>query len=74
MHDPWADPEEAEAEFGFDLVAAPSEGAYDGIVLAVAHDAFRKAGVAGLRRFGRAGHVLYDVKHLLAPGESDLRL
>jgi UDP-N-acetyl-D-galactosamine dehydrogenase len=27
-----------------------------------------------LRALGKAEHVLYDVKHVLAPNESDIRL
>ena len=74
VHDPWADPAEAHEEYGLTLVAAPEAGAYDGVLLAVAHGAFRELGAAGLRRFGRDGHVLYDVKHVLGAAEADLRL
>ena len=74
IHDPLADPAEARTEYGFDLVAAPAPGAYDGIILAVAHDAFRDLGCAGIRRFGRDPHVLYDLKHVLSREAADLRL
>ena len=74
VHDPWADPAEAQAEFGFDLVATPEKGAYDAILLAVAHGQFRDAGAAKLREFGRPGHLLYDLKYVLPAEESDLRL
>ena len=74
VHDPWADPEEARAEYGLDLVADPAGGAYDGIVLAVAHAQFREAGAAAIRALGRPGHVLYDLKHLFPAADSDLRL
>jgi len=74
VHDPWADPAEAQAEFGFDLVATPEKGAYDAILLAVAHSQFRDAGAAKLREFGRPGHLLYDLKYVLPAEESDLRL
>lgn len=73
VHDPWADAREAREEYGIDLVAAPENGAYDGIVLAVAHDQFRARGT-GLRDYGAPDHVLYDLKYLLAPEDSDLRL
>lgn len=73
IHDPWADPEEAQREYGLKLVADPQAGAYDAIVLAVAHDQFRRLG-ATIRSFGKDGHVLYDLKYILRPDESDLRL
>jgi len=74
VHDPWADPAVARAEYGIEPVAAPAPESYDGIVLCVAHDGFRKLGADGIRAFGRPGHVLFDVKHLLPPEASDLRL
>jgi len=74
VHDPWVDAEEAFHEYGIRPVAQPAQGAYDAIVLAVAHDAFREMGAAGLRRFGREAHVLYDLKYVLSADESDLRL
>jgi len=74
VHDPWADAAGARHEYGIDLVADPQEGAYDGVILAVAHDAFRAQGVAALRAYGREVHVLYDLKHLFGVDESDLRL
>ncbi len=74
VHDPWADPDEARAEYGFGLVAAPETGAYDGVILAVAHDAFRAAGAAPLRAYGRKAHVFCDLKSVFDRSESDLRL
>ena len=55
VHDPWADAAEAEHEYGLDLIGTPEVGAYDGIVLAVAHDNFGAAGPEALRGYGRDG-------------------
>ncbi|MDO8837355.1 MAG: Vi polysaccharide biosynthesis UDP-N-acetylglucosamine C-6 dehydrogenase TviB [Parvibaculum sp.] len=74
VHDPWADPAEARHEYALDLVAHPAPEHYDGIVLAVAHTQYREMGAATIRALGRAGHVLYDLKHVFAADESDLRL
>jgi UDP-N-acetyl-D-galactosamine dehydrogenase len=74
IHDPLADADEARREYGLDLVAVPAMGCYDGIVLAVAHDAYRNMGALELRALGREDHVLYDLKHLVAADMSDLRL
>ncbi len=74
VHDPWADAAEAQHEYGLDLTGSPETGAYDGIVLAVAHDAFRAAGSEALRRFGRGEGVFCDLKSVFARDESDLRL
>ena len=71
--DPWASAEEAQHEYGLVLVEQPEHGAYDAIILAVAHDQFRQLGEA-VRDFGKEEHVLYDLKYLLGPDQSDLRL
>jgi len=72
--DPWIDADEARAEYGLDLLAAPAPGAYDAIVLAVAHEQFTELGVEAIRGFGTPASVLFDVKSVLPKAASDLRL
>ncbi|AHD03590.1 Vi polysaccharide biosynthesis UDP-N-acetylglucosamine C-6 dehydrogenase TviB [Leisingera methylohalidivorans] len=74
VYDPHADPEEAQAEYGIPLVAAPGQGAYAGVVLAVAHSEFREMGAAAVRGLGTEGALIYDLKYVLAPDQADLRL
>lgn len=74
VHDPWVDAEQARAEYGVEMVAAPETAAYDGIILAVAHDQFVEGGEASVRRYGAPSHILYDLKYVLPPEMSDLRL
>jgi UDP-N-acetyl-D-galactosamine dehydrogenase len=75
VHDPWVDAAEAEHEYGLTPVAEPERGAYDAIVLSVAHDQFRDMGGAGIRAFGKPGAcVVYDVKYLLPKQDVDGRL
>ena len=65
VYDPWVDPDEAEREYGIRPLPEPQKAAYDGIVLAVAHREFEQLGEQGVRQFGQAKHVLYDIKHVL---------
>ena len=74
VHDPHADPEEALREYGIPLVAEPAAGRYDGVMLAVAHDTFRQMGAEAIRAYGTPGALLYDLKYILPPEASDLRL
>ena len=74
VHDPLADPAEALAEYGLTLTAAPGQGAYDAVILAVAHEEYRAAGVEALRAYGAATHVFCDIKSVFPAGQSDLRL
>ncbi|MBT8094770.1 MAG: Vi polysaccharide biosynthesis UDP-N-acetylglucosamine C-6 dehydrogenase TviB [Gammaproteobacteria bacterium] len=74
VHDPWVDTAEAKEEYGIDLVAEPEKGAYDGVVIAVAHDCFRELGEAGIKAFGKDTSVLYDIKYVLPANSVDDRL
>jgi len=75
IHDPWADRAQAAHEYGVDLlVDAPQPGAYDAIVVAVAHDEFRAMGVDGLRRLANGRAVIYDIKGIFPKDAVDARL
>ncbi len=65
---------EAEAEYGVAPVATLEQGAYDAIVVAVAHNEFKAMGVEAIRALGKPGAVLYDVKAMFPQGAADLRL
>lgn len=74
VFDPWVSSSEAQHEYGITPVSEPAINAYDGIVLAVAHDQFRSMGAAHIRQYGKPEHILYDLKYLLSSEESDIRL
>jgi len=72
--DPWVDAAEAQHEYGIELVEAPDKGAYDAIVLAVAHKQFADLGDKAIRALGKPNAVLFDVKGVLPVGLAELRL
>jgi UDP-N-acetyl-D-galactosamine dehydrogenase len=74
VHDPWASPQGAEHEYGIKLLARPSPGSYEAIVVAVAHREFVELGARGIRALGVPNAVVFDIKHVLPKGESDGRL
>ena len=74
VFDPWADPVQAQHEYGISPVQNPEPNAYDAIVLAVAHHQFKTMGAEAIRALGKPEHVLYDLKYLLPVDDSDLRL
>ena len=71
--DPWADPEEA-ARLGVSLRPVPEAGAYDAVVLAVAHDQYRGYDAGQVRALGRPGAAVYDVKSAWPRSAVDDRL
>lgn len=74
VYDPWVDPEAAVHEYGITPVASLQPGAYDAIILAVAHEQFVAMGCDEIRALGKPEHVLYDLKYVLTADQSDLRL
>ncbi|EMM7667271.1 Vi polysaccharide biosynthesis UDP-N-acetylglucosamine C-6 dehydrogenase TviB [Citrobacter freundii] len=74
VYDSWASHHEVKHEYGIDLIQKPEQGKYDAIILAVDHSETKEMGVTAIRALGKSEHVLYDVKHVLSLGESDLRL
>lgn len=74
VYDSWASHPEVKHEYGIELIQKPEKGKYDAIILAVDHSETKEMGVTAIRALGKSEHVLYDVKHVLSLGESDLRL
>ncbi len=74
VFDPWVDSAEAEHEYGIKPISAPSAGTYDAIIIAVAHQQFKDLGANGIRAFGKANSIIYDVKYVLPREAVDGRL
>lgn len=74
VYDPWVSVAEAQHEYNITPLQTLDTGAYDAIILAVAHDQFKAMGAPALRALGKPQHVLFDLKYLLPATESDLRL
>ncbi|MPS27833.1 Vi polysaccharide biosynthesis UDP-N-acetylglucosamine C-6 dehydrogenase TviB [Pigmentiphaga sp.] len=74
VYDPWVDAAEAEHEHGITPIDTPAEGAYDAIILAVAHEQFKALSEDAIRALGKKDHVIYDLKYVLPRDASDLRL
>ena len=74
VYDPWVDADEAEHEYGVRPIASPGIGSYDAIIIAVAHQQFKTLGGEGIREFGKASSVIFDVKHILPRDAVDGRL
>jgi len=74
VYDPWIDTAEAEREYHITPVEQPITNGYDGIILAVAHSEFVDMGAEHIRSFGKADHVLYDLKYVFTKEDTDIRL
>ncbi|MGY2575696.1 Vi polysaccharide biosynthesis UDP-N-acetylglucosamine C-6 dehydrogenase TviB [Vibrio sp. C8] len=74
VYDSWASKNEVNEKYGVELINELKVGIYDAIVLAVDHSETKNMGKEFLRSLGKEKHVLYDVKHVLSVGDSDIRL
>jgi UDP-N-acetyl-D-galactosamine dehydrogenase len=64
VHDPLADPAEAQHEYRLTLTPWGNLPMADAVVIAVAHDAYKAMGAAGIEAVVRPGGVVVDVKAL----------
>ncbi|RZW23849.1 MAG: Vi polysaccharide biosynthesis UDP-N-acetylglucosamine C-6 dehydrogenase TviB, partial [Desulfobulbaceae bacterium] len=71
VYDPWVDHEDARLEYGIEIIAFPAEGRYDGVVLTVGHQDFIDMDFKQIRAFMKDRAILFDVKNILPPQESD---
>lgn len=74
VFDPWVDAEEAQHAYGISPIREPKAGAYDAVVLAVAHEQFKALGAAAIRAFAKPSGLIYDLKYILDNRDADLRL
>ena len=74
VYDPWVNEENAQQEYGIQLVNRLDKDRYDAIVVAVAHNQFKEISTRVLRKYGKEKHVLYDIKHIFNSIETDGRL
>lgn len=74
VYDPWVSSEEAFREYGIKTINYPDTAIYDAILIAVAHNQYKEMGAEKIHSFCKDSHVIYDLKHILAKNEVDLRL
>lgn len=75
VHDPWVDHDEAMHEYGVKLSGLPEQGAYDGVILAVAHKEFiGDEAKIDIQSLLKPGGIVFDVKGVLPDAENTFRL
>lgn len=74
VYDPWISAAEAQHEYAITPVTSPKTNSYDAVILAVAHEQFRKLGIEGIKQFTKDDSVIYDLKYILPADSAHLRL
>ena len=74
IYDPWANEQEVMHEYALISNNEMPNTKYDAIILTVAHNEFKQLSLDKIKSFGKANHVIYDLKYLLKADEVDGRL
>lgn len=74
VYDPWVDADEAQAEYGIKPLSSLTQGQFDAVLLAVAHEQFKKMNIEQIRALGKPDSVIYDLKYLFPAELTDERL
>jgi UDP-N-acetyl-D-glucosamine/UDP-N-acetyl-D-galactosamine dehydrogenase len=73
FYDPWVNPLEAIQEYEIELASQFIMEAYNGVVIAVAHDQFKEIGAEGVSNYSKSTAVIYDLKYVLPNSAAILR-
>lgn len=65
VYDPWVKKNDVKELYGIDLIEKPIKGKYNAIILAVAHNNFKKMTLDQFNSLVVKNHVIYDLKYLL---------
>ena len=74
IYDPWVESKNAEQEYGLEVLSKPESNRYDAVIIAVAHECFKKMGLPKIRDLCKDNHVIFDVKYLFPQAENLKRL
>ncbi|MDA9010017.1 nucleotide sugar dehydrogenase [bacterium] len=74
VHDPVCNIDEAQKNYGINIVKLSNEDSYAGVIITVAHAEFKKMSKRQLKQLGINNAVILDVKSIFPPDFSDYRL
>ena len=74
LQDPWANKEEIKKIYNIYPNSKPNQNTYDAVLIAVAHNKFKKIGLANIKNLCRKNHVIFDLKNLFNSNQVDFKL
>ncbi len=72
--DPWVQKKDVVKFNKIKIITNPKKSNYECILIAVAHDQFKKMGIRKIRKFSKDNSIIYDLKHLFSKDKTDIRL
>ena len=74
LYDPIADRKEIKKLYKVSPLKKMIQNIYDGIIITVRHDYFKKMGIKSIKKLCKKNHVIYDLKYLFPKDQVNLRL
>ncbi|MBI28663.1 MAG: Vi polysaccharide biosynthesis protein VipA/TviB [Pelagibacteraceae bacterium] len=74
VYDPVADTSRIKKKSYFQFIDSIKKNHYDSIIIAVAHDIFKKMGIRKIRSFGKKNSLIYDLKSIFNNNDVDFSL
>jgi len=74
LQDPWADKEDIKKIYNIYPNSKLTQNIYDAVLIAVAHNKFKKIGLGNIKKLCKETHVIFDLKNLFNSNQVDLRL
>jgi UDP-N-acetyl-D-galactosamine dehydrogenase len=74
LYDNWADRKEIKSMYSTFPKLKLKKNNYDGIILAVAHDEFKKMGIKTIFNLCKKNYIIYDLKYLFSSNLVSLKL
>ncbi len=74
LFDPWVNNDDIKKSYGVNTVSSLKEENYDGIIIAVAHDKFKKMGIDNIFKLCKNNYIIYDLKYIFKSEKINLRL
>jgi len=74
VYDPVADSKQLSETYNIESIDKPVEGAYDAVIVSVAHDEFRDMGADAVRKLGNNKAIVFDLKGMFPKDSMDMRL
>ena len=74
LYDPFVDKEEIKKIYNMYPILTTCDENYDAVLIAVAHNHFKKMGLNKIKNLCKKNHVIYDLKNLFNSDQVDLKL
>ena len=74
IFDPYVDQLEFREKLELKLISSPKKKYYDGVIISVGHDLFKKIGIKKIISYLKPKNIIFDLKYIFPKKSSDIRL